>query len=453
MTRDLALRGGVIAAVAGLAAWLGGLLAQGAGGGVVLVAALGVVVTAGVGYLAFLGPARAITAVSRGAAQLGGGNLAERVHVDAAAVPDLVRSFNRMAEQLQDLFGNLAAEHARLQAVFEAADEGIVAVGQDSRIRFINPAALTLLGCGEADAVGRHLIESVRDYEIDDLVRRVVEAPGTNLAAIITFGPQRVPLRAAAMPVHAGGDWAALLVLTDLTDVQRIDQVRRDFVTNVSHELRTPLAAIRALAETLEEGGANDPADAAEFFRRIRQQVERLTLLVNELLDLSRIEAGAIELRPEPVDLAELLAEAASLLRTRSEAAGIRIETPPGAGPLVEADRASLLRVASNLLDNAIKFSPTGGTVRATVQEDGDLVAVRVHDEGPGIAEHEISRVFERFYKGDQARSGSAGSGLGLAIVKHLVRAHGGTAEAASPPGSGAVFTVRLPRSFVGARH
>jgi signal transduction histidine kinase len=237
-------------------------------------------------------------------------------------------------------------------------------------------------------------------------------------------------------------------MLTDLTDVQRVDQVRRDFVSNVSHELRTPLASIRALAETME--GGVDAEEQPEFLQRIRQQVERLTTLVNELLDLSRIESGAITLQPERVELEELVAEAASLLRARAEPLGVTI-VDDGSAQAVEADRASLLRVVSNLLDNAIKYSPLGGTVRVSAADEGPLVALSVKDDGPGIKEQNLERVFERFYKDDPARA-EPGVGLGLAIVKHLVRAHGGTATVESRPGAGATFTVRLPRQFVGRR-
>jgi signal transduction histidine kinase len=178
--------------------------------------------------------------------------------------------------------------------------------------------------------------------------------------------------------------------------------------------------------------------------------VDRLTTLVNELLDLSRIESGAISLQPEPVRLSDLVAEAASPLRARAEPLGVTI-VDEGSDLTVEADRASLLRVVSNLLDNAIKFSPAGGTVRVAAVDEGALVALSVTDDGPGIKEQNLPRVFERFYKGDASRA-EPGVGLGLAIVKHLVRAHGGTATVASRPGAGATFTVRVPKRFVG-RH
>ncbi len=176
-----------------------------------------------------------------------------------------------------------------------------------------------------------------------------------------------------------------------------------------------------------------------------------MTALVNELLDLSRIESGAIELHPESLSPAGLARECASLLEARCESEGVTIEVSGDDGARVEADRTSLLRVVTNLLDNAIKFSPRGATVHVDIAGEGDLVAIAVRDEGPGIPPQDLSRVFERFYKGEASRA-TTGAGLGLAIVKHLVRAHGGTAEASNAPDGGAVFTVRIPRRFVGAR-
>jgi signal transduction histidine kinase len=240
-------------------------------------------------------------------------------------------------------------------------------------------------------------------------------------------------------------------LLVDLTEASRVDQVRRDFISNVSHELRTPLASIRALAETLESGDVEPGDETREFVHRIVGQADRMTALVNEFLDLSRIESGALELHPEILGVESLLRESIGLLRQRAEAAGVGLAVSAEAGLQVEADRQAVLRVVNNLLDNAIKFSPHGATVSAEATDAGDLVAIAVRDHGPGIPPADLPRVFERFYKGDHSRA-NGGVGLGLAIVKHTVRLHGGTAEASSEPGEGATFTVRLPKHFVPLR-
>ena len=451
MSRPLALRGaaaGLIAAIAGIAA---GVFAADAGtsaAGRFAVGLAGALAGGLVGYLALRRSDRDVSAVSAAADRLSEGELGGRVIAVSGPVGELTHAFNSMAGRVQLLFDSIAAEHARLEAVFDASTDAMVALSRDTTVRFLNTAAVRLFGSSMVASVGRPFIETARDYELDALVRRAVAVPAEGASEVITFGPRRTPLKAAAVPITEGGDWAVLLMLTDLTEVQRVDQVRRDFLGNVSHELRTPLASVRALVETLE-GGVEDPGEQQEFMRRIVRQVDRLTLLVNELLDLSRIESGAVELRPEPIDLGGLVAEAASLLRTRAEDQGITILRPDLAPPLViDGDRTSLLRVVSNLLDNAIKYSPAGSTIRVETVDEGDLVALSVQDEGAGIAEQELPRVFERFYKGEASRS-SAGVGLGLAIVKHLVRAHGGTVTATSEPGKGATFTVRLPKAFV----
>ncbi|MEO6399047.1 MAG: ATP-binding protein [Tepidiformaceae bacterium] len=451
MTGGVALRGALTSAAVALAGLAAGALLQPADGALaVLLVAVVALGGALVGWLALVRPALAVRKVARAAGKIAEGELDQRVDDGGGPVSELSHSFNMMALQVQSLFGSVAAEHARLEAVFDASTDGMVALARDTTVRFLNPAAEQLFELPMSQAIGRPLIETARDYELDLLVRRAI-SNGTGETSVITFGARRTPLRAGAVPIPEGGDWAVLLMLADLTEVERINQVRRDFLSNVSHELRTPLASIRALVETLQDGGVDDAAETAEFMRRIHQQVERITTLVNELLDLSRIESGAVQLMPEAIELPQLVAESAALLRTRTEETGVHIAIPGPGVPTVEADRSSLLRVSGNLLDNAIKYSPPGGTIHVLIREEGELVALSVRDEGPGIPESDLPRVFERFYKGEASRS-NAGTGLGLAIVKHIVRSHGGTVGAANAEEGGAIFTVRLPKSFVGAR-
>lgn len=450
MSGRLLARGAAVGAAAALVGVIAGLLAANAGGVLAVALAAGAtLLAAGAGLLAFREPARAVGGVVEATRRFAGGELGERVAISIGPAAELTRSFNAMARAVQELLATVAAEEARLRAVVEASTDAMIAVDSETRVRLINEAAARMLETGEDVARERTLIESARDFELVSLVRRVM-ATGRGETGVVTFGPRRTPLRAAALPIPGGGDWSVLLILTDLTEVQRVDQLRRDFLGNVSHELRTPLAAVRALVETMRDGGVEPGAEMDEFLARLHQQVERLTTLVNEFLDLSRIESGAMSLHPEAFELRAVFAEAASLMRDRVERDGLRLEGP-GGDATVEADRASVVRIVSNLLDNAIKYSPPGGVIHADVRDEGELVALEVRDEGPGISESDLPRVFERFYKGDPSRA-NAGVGLGLAIVKHLARAHGGTVAAASPPGRGAIFTVRLPRRFVGRR-
>jgi len=401
------------------------------------------------GYLLFLRPSRAIDEVARAADRIAEGDFTSEASGSHAAVSDLVYRFNSMARRVEAIIAEEEADQARLEAVFNASTDPMLAVTAEGEVAFLNQAAATLFETTAENAIGRPLMVIARDYELDQLVREALSGGEKSRTAVVAFGPDRTPLRAVAVPVRDGGAWAALLILTDLTELARIDRMRRDFLSNVSHELRTPLASIRALVETMQEGGVEPGEESQEFLRRIGLQVDRMTALVNELLDLSRIESGAVELNPEPIDLAGLVAEAAALHRPRAEQQEVKFELPEPNGLRVEADRNALLRVVNNLLDNAVKFSPCGGTVHVETRDEGDLVALSVRDEGPGIEPHELPRVFERFYKSDPSRSDS-GTGLGLAIVKHTVRIHGGTASVESEPGKGATFTVRLPKKFSG---
>ncbi|GAB4330110.1 MAG: hypothetical protein Kow0010_14940 [Dehalococcoidia bacterium] len=450
--RRLAVRGGLIGGAAAAVAFAAGLVAAAADWSapvLIVVTAVAALAGAWLGYLALRATNASLNDVSAVAAAMTSGDLRRRVGVATGPTAQLVHDFNAMASRLQELFESMEGERARLDAVFNASTNGLVALSRARTVQYLNTTALSMLGLKLETAIGRPFIECALDYELDVLVQQAIEH-GDTRSKIITFGPQRIPLRAVAVPIRGGGEWAVLLIMTDLTEVQRIDQVRRDFLSNVSHELRTPLAAIRAMIETLEIDDGANREEAREFLHRIHRQVDRLTALVTELLDLSRIESGAITLAPERVDVSALVAEAVSLAQQQIEAAGVTVVKPEVPGPTVEADRGALLRIVGNLLDNACKFGPPGSTVIIRAREEDSLVAIEVRDEGPGIAAKDLPRVFERFYKGEPSRAGE-GVGLGLAIVKHLVRAHGGTVEVASEPGAGATFTVKLPRTFVGA--
>ena len=447
-----------LAGRAALASGIAGLLAASAAAIVAATVgdALWVAVTVlATGAAAFVGAylllrpvALSVRETAEAARALRGSSLSARAVRTTGPTAQLTHEFNVMATEIEASSRAITAEHARLEAALAAAADGIMAVDATTDVQYANPAALALLGMEEREVVGRTLIESVRDYELDALVREALAGESIPQPRVVPFGRDRTPLRALAVPVAEGGSWAALLVLVDLSDVQRVDHVRRDFISNVSHELRTPIAAIGALVETLELGDLEADEQAA-FLSRIRSQVERMALLTNELLDLSRIESGAIHLVPESVDLASSVAEARAALAARLEACDVRVEGPDGAAPAVEADRTATVRIVTNLLDNALKFSPDGSVITIDVRDENQLVAVEVCDDGPGIAAQDLDRVFERFYKAEHSRADD-GAGLGLAIVKHLVQAHGGTVAARNEDGRGAAMTVRLPKRFVG---
>ena len=385
-----------------------------------------------------------IQRLTRLAARMATGRLDARVRVTSRdEVGELGRVFNRMADRLEETFGAISAERNRLAAILETVADGLVIVDRSGRVVVLNRAAERLLGIGAEQATGEPFITVARDYELATLLARPEGG-----SQVIELGRPRRQVRAvtAAIP---GPEAQRVLLLQDVTELRRLESVRRDFVANVSHELRTPIAAIKAVVETLEAGALEDPPAARAFLRRLDDEVDRLTQMVRELLELSRIESGQAEVRPRPYPLATLLRGAVDRLRPLAERAGLelRLALPPEL-PDVMADPERIDQVLANLLHNAVKFTPPEGRVelRAAAPngpEEG-TVAISVADSGIGIPPDELDRVFERFFKTDRSRSGG-GTGLGLAIAKHLVQAHGGDIWAESDGAHGTTFTFTLP--------
>jgi two-component system phosphate regulon sensor histidine kinase PhoR len=281
------------------------------------------------------------------------------------------------------------------------------------------------------------------DEQIVEVLRASREEQAQTTRSIERPGKQFFQVTTA--PIMEAGEWKALAVFHDITQVRRVEAVRRDFVANVSHELRTPLAAVKAVIETLESGALDEPLVARDFLGRADAEVDRLVKMVEELLELSRIESGDVPLEERPVDLAAVVRDAVGRLGPQAEKQGLKLAAAiQGELPAVTGDREHLERVLVNLIQNAIKFTPAGGKVGVGARAMPEGVEVTVSDTGAGIFPEDIGRVFERFYKADRARQ-SGGTGLGLAVAKHTVEAHGGTIEVRSEPGKGAVFTFTLP--------
>jgi len=329
----------------------------------------------------------------------------------------------------------------RWQTLLEITDDAVLLLDAEGRILVANSVATALFGPAAASGT---LLTQTLSSDLDSLYRSAVRRQGSVEREVTLSQPSPRTLYARIKPLTDGDEY--LLVLRELTELRRLERVRRDFVANVSHELRTPLTSIKAMAETLLEGARLDESVAPRFLQTIMRESDRLVRLSTDLLDLSRVEARGVEKRP--VDLAALVADVAARLSTQAEKADITLTNTIRAPLKVSADRDEMAQVLVNLLDNAIAYTPRGGIVTLSAYEAPQSVTVSVADTGIGILSHDIPRLFERFYRADKARSrASGGTGLGLSIVRHIVENHGGTVGVESEYNKGSVFSFTLPKS------
>ena len=391
---------------------------------------------------------RPVGRLVRAAQDIAGGNLGKRVRPrPSGEMGELADAFNQMAQSLEDLVVAASQERNRLIAALNSSLDPVLAVDADGRITFANLAAQRLFMRSQEELVGNPFVWVVPNEQVLEALRgsreegrreiRLIERPGRQYLQVMTT------------PILQGGEWAALAVFHDLTEMRRVEQIRRDFVGNVSHELRTPLASLKAVIETLQAGALEDQSVARDFLSRADAEVDRLVQMVEELLELSRIESGEVPLAREPVDIEAVLTRAVQRLspQAKRQDLGLTLEVVPDLPPVI-GDSERLERVAINLIHNAIKFTPAGGAVRVAATLNNGTVTVTVSDTGIAIAPEDLPRIFERFYKGDKTRAGS-GTGLGLAIVKHIVEAHGGSVSVESKLGVGSTFTFSLPATSV----
>ncbi len=362
-------------------------------------------------------------------------------------VEDLARALNQMSEQLRGQIDALEAEREKLSTVLHQMESGVLMVDPQGEIVLINQAAERIFGIDQDTAMGRSLVETLRLHRIVNLWQKANQ-DNTTVIQEIDLINQRKSLQVIATPLGGVLSGNILLILQDVTHIRRLETIRRDFITNISHELRTPLASLKALTETLLDGALDDPPASRRFLTRIETEVDSLSLMVQELLELTRIESGRVPLEIESTLPITLIQGAVERLQMQAERAGLVIDVQCDPGlPQVNADVPRMQQVLMNLLHNAIKFTPAGGSIDLFAYlDEGGQVVFGVHDTGVGISADDLSRIFERFYKADRSRSGG-GTGLGLAISKHLVEAHGGRIWAESVEGRGSTFFLVLPVS------
>lgn len=389
----------------------------------------------------------------QGAEQIAGGGYGHKVYADTQdEVGKLARTFNYMSERLATQFAQLDEDRKKLYAVLGSMIEGVVAIDAGQRILFANERAGQLLDFQTRTAVGRRLWELVRNRALQELVEQAVADPQVVSRELSWTAP---PARSLA--VHIGRlpgkpPSGIVLVFHDISALRRLETVRQEFFANVSHELKTPLSVINACVETLLDGAVDDLTMRSTFLKRISEQAERLHALILDMLSLARIETEAESLSMQPVSLESVVESCLERHRTFAQGKNQQLEVlpPPDASVQAWADEEAVYQILDNLVDNAIKYTPAGGTIRVRWGVDGEQVFIEVSDTGIGIPETALARVFERFYRVDKARSRElGGTGLGLSIVKHLAHAMQGTVEAQSQLGKGSTFLVRLRQAAV----
>jgi two-component system phosphate regulon sensor histidine kinase PhoR len=360
-------------------------------------------------------------------------------------VAGLTNELNAITTRLRDRLDELTEERDRAGQILDALDDGVLLLDGAGRLLVANPAARSWFGLPDALRPGLPAKRVLGVPQVTALAEQAAatRAPVAGSCTLVFPEPRTLAMR--AFPLADRGPTGRIVVtVSDITQRHRLEVLRRDFVANASHELKTPVAAVRALAETLLTALPDDPEAGRRFAERIGREAERLEVLARDLLDLSRVERGTLDV--EPVDLVGLAKEVADGYTDLAEERRVRLHTELQPQLSLRGDRAQLGLLVSNLLDNALRHTPAKGTVCVRLEAAEGRAVIQVADTGEGIPAGELSRVFERFYRVDKARARqTGGTGLGLAIVRHVAEAHGGTVRVDSELGRGSSFTVSLP--------
>lgn len=386
-------------------------------------------------------PVRQLTSAAQ---KIAAGDLDYRIHPGTSdEIGRLGDAFNEMSASLKGTLAAISEEKTKLAAVLSGIADGVVMTDGQGLVLLANPAAERLFGFLEAAAKGRPLIEAIRDYEIAGLFKRCIETSLEQTGEVDSSGSRF--LRVIVVPLAGKKPAGTLLLFQDLTEMRSVQTMRREFVGNVSHELRTPLTAIKAIVETLQDGAMEDQAVARDFLDKIDGEVDGMTEMVSELIELSRIETGKVKLKLEPVNVSQLVEEGVGHLSHQAERQKVSLSTEVTPDlPDPQADKGRVRQVLVNIVHNAIKFTPPGGKISVSARRLDDSILFEVTDTGIGISKEDLPHIFERFFKADRSRS-SGGTGLGLAIARHTVYAHGGSIRAQSEEGKGSTFSFSVP--------
>jgi len=418
---------------------------------IALFCAVTAVLLAGVSFLIARRIVRPLEVLGAEAECLAQGELSRKLPVsNIREIGTLAESLNRMAASLDEKLRDIMNQGNEREAILSSMAEGVLAIDSGERLLRINEAAAKLLGIDAAAAQGRLLQEVVRSHELQALLEGVLRQRGAKEEEIVLRGDgsERNVHAQATVLKDAGGTIGAVAILHEVTQLKKLEKVRRDFVANVSHELRTPVTSIKGFVETLLDGAMNNPQELQRFLQIVAVQTDRLNAIIEDLLTLSRIEQeeekAEIALGQSPVR--GVLETAIEVCRMKAAEKNIQLEMNCDAGLTAAVNVPLLEQAVINLIDNAIKYSYPEQPIRLSAERANGEIVIHVQDQGCGIGREHLPRIFERFYRVDKARSRKlGGTGLGLAIVKHIAQAHGGRATVESLLGKGSTFSIHLP--------
>ena len=359
---------------------------------------------------------------------------------------ELADALSQMQQEISNREGQFRETNTRSEAVLSSMIEGVLATDGNGRISISNRAAQRMLSLSSQNLLDRDLLAILRYPELHAAIESAIENKTTAKAEFETLNPDRRRIKARATYLASEPDQGVAIVLRDVTELHALENMRRDFVANVSHELKTPLASIKAYAETLRLGAINDKEKNLQFVDQIETQAELLNLQIQDLLEIARIESGAAAFNLENVDICYLCEQSVENLQAQAIRRNVQLQFETGEAPLLAiAESNGVTTIVNNLISNAIRYTPADGQVTVTTRRENEWMVIEVKDTGIGISQEQQTRVFERFYRVDTARSRDlGGTGLGLAIVKHLTISLGGEVELESQIGKGSTFRIRF---------
>lgn len=390
-----------------------------------------------------------IERITKTAQKIAHGSLSERIHIYTKdEIGTLSRMFNLMAYQLEETIKKITSERDRLETILQNMVDGLIALDNKKNILLLNPAAEKIFGVESKNVIGKSLIEINRNQQLIEAMQEGYETKREVSTEIHIFYPKEIILKTHLAPIIRDFEVRGMVIIfTDISELRRLEHLKSEFVGNVSHELKTPLTSICGYVETLLDMKIEDWGIARKFLKVINKEGQRLANLIDDLLDLSRLEAKR-RYQLIPIRLENIVASVVEILQPKAVEKGIELSIEiPTVLPKIMGSEEQINQVLINLVDNAIKYTPDNGLVRVIVGAENSWVVLKVVDNGIGIPKEDLERIFERFYRVDKARTRQlGGTGLGLSIVKHIVKVHGGMIKVESKVGLGTTFTVKFQR-------